>query len=331
MWVSFDSLGTGLGAQANVDGRDCGCYEDMTGSRMLDIELEETAPTLHYFRRLCPNSGGHGYRRGGMGIDTAWRTLGMSRTQMTVFSNVTRVPSRAPGGGYPGGGTGNLIFKGGVEAGSPTDLGARFIAEDLTEGATLPPSHATNLQMDDEDITRTYGAGGSGLGDPLFREPWRVAEDLENGMITADVVGSVYGVVLADGQVDEEATAARRRELRAERLGAEPSAEPAPMEEYRPPLVAADGELRCSHCEHVLGPVVGNWKEGAHVRRSPLTELAERLGTKVRPTAVIELESLEFFCPSCGSLLEVDDFEAGEVPYQDVRLGHTRADAGEAF
>ncbi|MBS1892189.1 MAG: hypothetical protein JST59_12910, partial [Actinobacteria bacterium] len=196
---------------------------------------------------------------------------------------------------------------------------------------TLPPSHATNLQMDDEDITRTYGAGGSGLGDPLFREPWRVAEDLENGMITADVVDSVYGVVLAGGEVDEEATARRRRELRTERLGADPSAEPAPMEEYRPPLVAAAGSLCCSHCEHVLGPAAGNWKEGAHVRRSPLTELAERLGTKVRPTTVIELESLEFFCPSCGSLLEVDDFEAGEVPYQDVRLGHTRADAGEAF
>jgi N-methylhydantoinase B len=333
VWVSFDSLGTGLGAQANVDGRECGCYEDMTGSRMLDIELEESAPTLHYYRRLCPNSGGHGFRRGGMGIDTAWRTKGMSGTQMTVFSNVTRVPSRAPGGGYPGGGTGNLIFKHGegLDTSSPTDLGARFIAEDLTEGSTLPPSHATNLQMDDDDITRTYGAGGSGLGDPLFREPWRVAEDLENAMITADVVESVYGVVLADGEVDEDATARRRRELRAERLGSEPGAEPAPMEEYRPPLVPVGEDLCCSHCEHVLAPESGNWKEGAHVRRSPLAELAARLGAKVRPTAVIELESLEFFCPSCGSLLEVDDFEAGEVPYQDVRLGHTRADAGEAF
>jgi hypothetical protein len=67
------------------------------------------------------------------------------------------------------------------------------------------------------------------------------------------------------------------------------------------------------------------------VRRSPLTELAARLGAKVRETEVIDLESLEFFCPSCGSLLEVDNFEAGEVPYQDVRLGHTRSASGEAF
>ncbi len=331
VWVSFDSLGTGLGAQANVDGRECGCYEDMTGSRMLDIELEESAPTLHYYRRLCPNSGGHGYRRGGMGIDTAWRTQGMVGTQMTVFSNVTRVPSRAPGGGYPGGGTGNLIWKHGIESDSPTDLGARFIAEDLTAGSTLPPSHATNLQMDDDDITRTYGAGGSGLGDPLFREPWRVAEDLENAMITADVVDSVYGVVLAGGEIDEEATARRRRELRAERLGGEPSRDPAPMESYRAPLLAAGEELRCAHCEASLGPVHGNWKEAARLRRSPVTELAARLGSKVRETKVIALEQIEFICPSCGSLLEVDTFEAGEEPYQDIRLGHTRSSAGEAF
>jgi N-methylhydantoinase B len=332
VWVSFDSLGTGLGAQSNIDGRECGCYEDMTGSRMLDIELEESAPTLHYFRRLCPNSGGHGYRRGGMGIDTAWRTQGMSRTQMTVFSNVTRVPSRAPGGGYPGGGTGNLIWKQGIEHTSPTDLGARFIAEDLTAGSELPPSHATNLQMDEEDITRTYGAGGSGIGDPLFREPWLVAEDLENGMITADVVDAVYGVVLGPGgEVDEEATAARRRAIRAERLGGEPSQEPAPMESYRPPLRADAEAIRCSHCEQRLSAADGNWREGATIRRHPLTALAERLGTKVRATGVIELETWEFVCPSCGSMLEVDNFEAGEEPYQDIRLGHTRSDEGEAF
>jgi N-methylhydantoinase B len=332
MWVSFDSLGTGLGAQSVVDGRDCGCYEDMTGARMLDIELEETAPALHFFRRLCPNSGGHGYRRGGMGIDTAWRTVGLSRTQMTVFSNVTRVPSRAPGGGYPGGATGNLIFKGGLGESSPTDLGARFIAEDLTEGSTLPPSHATNLQMDEPDVIRTYGAGGSGLGDPLFREPWRVAEDLETQMITSAVAETVYGVVFAsDGEVDEDATLRRRQELRAERLGHEPEREPAAMAEFRAPLTISGESLRCSHCEAPIGPVSESWKANAVIRRWPIMDLAQRLGTKVRPTTSVELETWEFLCPSCGSLLEVDTHEAGDEPPHDIRLGELRDEPGEAF
>ena len=336
VWVSFDSLGTGLGAQSNVDGRDCGCYEDMTGARMLDIELEETASTLHFYRRLCPNSGGHGYRRGGMGIDTAWQMQGMQKAQMTVFSNVTRVPSRAPGGGLPGGATGNLIFAGGIPSESPTDLGARFIAEDLTEGAELPPSHATNLQIGVDDVVRSYGAGGSGLGDPLLRESWRVLEDLDNAMITADVVPMVYGVVVrADGTPDEEATARRRHEIRAERLGADPTHQPAPMDGYRPPL-RVDGRdgartFCCNHCDQPIAPVSENWKDHASTRSWPLEERAAQLGTKVRTTGVTRLLTWEFSCPSCGTLLEVDNYEAGERPDRDIRLGETRSDEGEAF
>jgi N-methylhydantoinase B len=336
VWVSFDSLGTGLGAQANVDGRDCGCYEDMTGSRMLDIELEETASTLHFYRRLCPNSGGHGFRRGGLGIDSAWQLQGMKTSQLTVFSNNTRVPAHAPGGGFPGGGTGNRIFSGGLGDGAPTEIGERLRAPDLDAAGEVPPSHATNLPVGASDVFRTYGAGGSGLGDPLFREPWRVAEDLENEVITADVAPSVYGVVIGpDGTVDEPATVVRRHEIRAERLGAEPSLEPTPMEEYRSPLRVDDGDgsagFCCNHCGTLIGPVSENWKLNASSRSWPLVERARELGTKVRPTVGLQLLLWEFYCPSCGTLLEVSVFEDGEQPVHDIRLGETRDEPGESF
>ncbi len=336
VWVSFDSLGTGLGAQSNTDGRDCGCYEDMTGSRMLDIELEESTPVVHFYRRLLPNSGGHGYRRGGMAIDTAWRLLGMQQAQITMFSNVTRVPSTAPGGGYPGSGTGNLIFEGGIEAPSVTDLGARFIAEDLVEGSTLPPSHATNLKLGVNDVVRTYSAGGSGLGDPLFREPWRVAEDLENAMITEDVADSVYGVVLdGDGTPDKQATGERRSQIRAERLGRTPSHTPAEMTEYRSPLriQESDGQLQtaCNHCGEVIGAASQNWKDNASSRSWPLEERAAYLGSKVRTTHIIKLAMWEHYCPACGSLLDVETLEEGESPPHDIQLGETDSRSGEAF
>jgi N-methylhydantoinase B len=330
IWVSLDSLGTGLGAQANVDGRDAGCYEDMTASMLLDTELEETAPALHYYRRLRPNSGGHGYRRGGMAIDTAWRLYGMDSAQLTAFSNLTRVPTRSPGGGYPGGGTGNVIFRGRLDG---TDDVSILAPADVESGGEVPPSHATNLPLDGTDVVRAFCAGGSGLGDPLFREPHLVVADLENEQITADVASAVYGVALtADGTADEAQTARRRRELRAERLGTEPAREPEPMHEFRSPLRVEDGErFACNHCGEPLGPAAENWKDHASAKSWPLGERAEHLGIHLRPLTEPALRLWELCCPGCGSLLEVNVWEEGEQPLHDVRLGETTDAEGEPF
>jgi hypothetical protein len=304
----------------------------MTGARMLDVELEETASTLHFYRRLLPNSGGHGYRRGGMAIDSAWQMQGMQKAQLTVFSNVTRIPSTSPGAGLPGSGTGNLIFAGGLGDGSPTEIGVRLRSPELDAGGEVPPSHATNLQIGVHDVMRTHSAGGSGLGDPLFREPWRVAEDLENEMITADVVPTIYGVVLgADGQPDGDATAQRRREIRTERLGAEPSHEPAPMDEYRSPMRVDGSSFVCNHCEQPIAETSGNWKDGAKSRSWPLDDRVAEMGTKVRPTSVIAMAMWEHYCPSCGTLLEAEIWPEGEPLAHDVRIGETRDEPGEPF
>lgn len=332
VWVSFDSLGTGLGAQSNTDGRDCGCYEDMTGARMLDIELEETASTLHFYRRLHPNSGGHGFRRGGMGIDSAWRLRGMPAAQMTMFSNVTRVPSQAPGGGLPGGGTGNRFYPGGIGDDGPTYLGERLMRDpDLERGGDVPPSHATNRPLGSEDIVRCFGAGGSGLGDPLFREPEWVQEDLANEMITADVVPAIYGVVIADGVIDPAATEQRRAEIRAERLGHVPARSPEPLREYRPPMsVSADG-FACTHCGEGLGERTGNWKDAAARRCWPIGERAGQLGTKVKHAASLRLRMWELYCPGCGTLIEAEICAEDEGPAHDIRLGATSDAVGEPF
>ena len=67
--------------------------------------------------------------------------------------------------------------------------------------------------------------GGGGFGDPLEREPARVQADIEAGMVSAGVAASVYGVVIADGAVDAEATRARRGALRSARLATPMAAE----------------------------------------------------------------------------------------------------------
>jgi len=63
-------------------------------------------------------------------------------------------------------------------------------------------------------------AGGGGYGDPLERDPERVAADVLAGLVSARQARDVYGVVLRRGKVDETATAARRVQLRGQRRAA---------------------------------------------------------------------------------------------------------------
>ncbi len=336
MWVSLDSLGTGLGAQINIDGRDAGCYEDMTAQSLLDTELEESYSALHFYRRLMPNSGGHGFRRGGLCIDTAWCLYGMDQARVTTLSNQTRVPSTAPGGGYPGGATGNFVFRDQDPMAWVASEKRCLTPSDLTAEAEVLPSHGTYIPIASGDTFRAFCAGGSGLGDPLFRETWRVAKDVADAMVTADIVERVYGVIFAPGgQVDEEATTAMRRRIRAERVGGKPEREPEPMLEYRSPLRVEDkdGEqwFACNHCGKELGPTSENWKEHVAHESWPLVERARYLGIYVRPRSNPEMWMWEFYCPSCGSMMETNIYEEGETSARDIRLGEIRPELGEAF
>ncbi len=150
--------------------------------------------------------------------------------------------------------------------------------------------------------------------------------------MTADVADRIYGVVLeAAGTVDEAATAARRKEIRVERLGGEPEREPEPMFEYRSPLRLEGEAFLCNHCSRELAPVAGNWKDGAATRSWALTERAHDLGIWVRPRVDPAMWLWEFYCPSCGTLLEVNIYEEGEKPGRDIRLDETSDEQGEAF
>ena len=64
--------------------------------------------------------------------------------------------------------------------------------------------------MEPGDVIQIRSAGGGGRGDPLDREPGRVARDVERGYVSEAAARSDYGVVLTGGKVNEPATAALR-------------------------------------------------------------------------------------------------------------------------
>lgn len=118
-----------------------------------------------------------------------------------------------------------------IESGAPLPLGGDTDPENPTWDALLPDAVikrdkqaiTTEEMFSDYDLYLNYMRGGPGFGDPLDRDPARVAADLDGGYLIPRFAEPIYGVVLvkgADGThtVDETATKAKRIEIRKERL-----------------------------------------------------------------------------------------------------------------
>ena len=82
----------------------------------------------------------------------------------------------------------------------------------LDSGGTLRGKGQQTVARD--DVLAIMMPGGGGLGDPLRRDPIRVAEDARLGLISVGAALADYGVVLReDGSVDEDATRAARQQM----------------------------------------------------------------------------------------------------------------------
>ena len=121
-----------------------------------------------------------------------------SYTRLTVSSDRQRVH---PWGAF-----------GGQEAAGSAD-----IVESLDGTRTELPSKVTTF-LQQGDHLRTVTPGGGGWGDPLEREPERVARDVREGFVSTARAAEVYGVVVgADGAVNNSATTTRRDAIRRAR------------------------------------------------------------------------------------------------------------------
>jgi N-methylhydantoinase B len=90
------------------------------------------------------------------------------------------------------------------------------------EGARVQPSplpgKVSAFPLERGDVLVMESSGGGGFGDPLERDPARVAADVGEGYVTPDAAEAIYGVVLRAGKPVPAATVTRRTELRATRV-----------------------------------------------------------------------------------------------------------------
>ena len=175
---------------------------------------------LYLRRRIEPDTGGAGAWRGGMAASMAFTAHGVAATEALIMTHGLEVPNSVGlFGGYPGSCVTQKFCRGSDllerQRAGETPTGIAELSGDLIDMGPKPGL----TPMRPGDVFETSWQGGGGLGDPLDRDPQRVAEDFRIGHHTRDFAARIYGVVLlVGGKVDEEATAALRENMRVARL-----------------------------------------------------------------------------------------------------------------
>jgi N-methylhydantoinase B/acetone carboxylase alpha subunit len=202
-------------------------------------EFEYLIPTMFYLgRKTLPGFCGHGKFRGGLGQTSVhWlvkpgKRLGMSRggagTSQTSFTAL------GISGAYPSPGMftvtaqgtnlGDVIARGGDTPRDALEVceyaeNGKLEVDNLQVWKYDPPE----LDMSDNDLWADASGAASGWGDPLERDPQAVITDINDGSVPYDFASNMYGVIaIKDDKgvwsLDQDATEAHRKELRAMRL-----------------------------------------------------------------------------------------------------------------
>jgi N-methylhydantoinase B len=322
--LTLDTNGGGTGGTPFDDGDDTAAFMLAPGSIMADIEMHEANyPVVYLFRRQRTDSCGHGQMRGGVGGEIAVTVHNSSHWRVGFRGIGTEVATtRGLAGGYPAD-SARTGFVFGVD---PLNLTPAEYAKLLRpvdelmrmdgampEKALIPPR-----LLAPGDIYCTAWCGGGGFGDPLKRDPQRVAKDVRAGLVSHERCRDPYGVVLtANEEVDAAATTALRAAMRQSRLAEAKPARIATRPQnpaghlgkpiYGPLSLGKAGTepvLVCTDCGNAICPEHADFHDYApnHVR-SPAS-----LGhTAVRADWQAYRE---YFCPGCGTLLDVTFEEA---------------------
>lgn len=186
--------GTGGPATPFVDGWPT--YQRPVAGALLyhdSVEIDEQRyPILITDRSLIPDSGGAGRLRGGQ----ATRVVLEPRAQAVTFTYALEARLNPPHG-----------VRGGADGAA-----AKAWIEDLATGEKQDAPPIASLELEPGTRIVSLAAGGGGYGDPLEREPEAVLEDLLEGRISAAATQELYGVIVRNGVLDQDATSAERQQ-----------------------------------------------------------------------------------------------------------------------
>jgi acetophenone carboxylase len=254
----------GQGARATQDGMDAYGFPWCAFGRAPDVEsMENEFPLLIPFSSHWKDSGGPGKHRGGVGTAQLWVTHHAPFLFMMAIADNSTIQTPQPlFGGYSQPTCPGIVLDGidVTEALAHAESGTLTLEALLAGkfgGTVRSSSYGSAIHPVDQGQTIVIGlsTGGTGYGDPLEREPERVARDVVKALVSHEIARDVYGVVVdpLTDQVDEEATATARQRLIDARLS-----RGVPYEDF----VAGWSQRKPD--DSILG-YFGSWPDGAVV------------------------------------------------------------------
>jgi N-methylhydantoinase B len=291
---------------------------------------ERDWPMLYLYRRRDIDSGGTGRFRGGVGGRLAYIPYnGEMGLGVYTAEGVPKTLGVMGGGPGPAGQTKLrrdsrtfAAFAAGELPGSLEQVGGEHV-QVFGKGDALV--------VEDNDVLEWNWSGSGGYGDPLTRAAAAVLADLRSGVISERAALDDYGVVLADGEVDEQATLELRRKLRGERLARSGSPAEVPLElgcEIPAGAVSIgeelwvdrdDGTYRCAHCGAVTGTLEEHAKSRLAVHEGAVTDISPLFED---PAIYVDDPVLwrELYCTGCGVRLSTEVARPGDPPVAEFRL-----------
>ena len=198
-FVTYELLYGGTGGRATKDGID-GMSSPFNSTNIPIEALESKQPLIVHRFAYVQDSAGPGTFRGGVATRLDIEILG-EKTVINNLSERQKFPS------YP-------LF-----GGKPGQLGRTLINPDQPSERRVGGKES--FAIDYGDVVSFQLSGAGGYGDPLGRDPNKVARDVWLGYVSIEAAKADYGVVLTPGyEVDHVATANLRTSLRGQRTEA---------------------------------------------------------------------------------------------------------------
>jgi N-methylhydantoinase B len=312
-----------FGASASRDGYDFGGHwwiPNGVGANVEDMEARH--PALYLYRRaLSAAMPGSGRHRSGVGFVSAVTLRDEAMGHAVWTMNEAWPRGQGIWGAPPPGRSRQRVRYG-------TDLQDRLAAGDvplsvdeLTGETYAPRWWEMNVPFGEGDVFEWVFPCMAGYGDPLLRDPPAVHADVRNRMLDEVTAERVFGVILRDDAVDEEATEAGRLALRRERLA---GTEPQPLVE--PPTAAqrvgemlsvVDGRWWCNGAD--LGGVEDNYKDRARVIERRTYDIGPEYATD-DPEMADGAIYREYICPVTGYIIDTETSLRDQAPLHDVKL-----------